>query len=592
MAEFADDLRRYLDHQPISARADSLGYRATKFVRRNRIAVALASIAVLALLAGSPARSPRRSARRARRASPKTSAAAPTSRRASRPSSATSHYASCRAPRRSTNSTSSCFPMPHRRASRSRPASSRARRSHRPAPARGLRRESDRHAGVDRPSVPVVDHENDALRLLTQAYDMARTQADPTTHARAACALASAISVGSGGDRAEALFREGISLLPDEPQYALDRIHCLSEGSLVAREAYHADESLLRVQQAQALLPQLRYRSAALELNVLMDLAESYRIAGQYGHAIATFEQAYARTLELGRENTESAGTLYNNWALALASPANSCRPRPCTGARSHQQRRRHGQERLADGAQQPCGDADRLGRIDEAQRYADEAYDRARADGDEVIARYALGARARVFRVRGQYAQGTQALTELEQQFHRAYPPECSCFGTIASERGLLAAAHGDGDRAMAEMDKAIAIAEGDKSRPDALPRILVRRAEVELALGQPAAAQQTPSGPSRERQGHATGCALGHRRPRVSGRGSSPARLGPVAGCRARALIRGRAPPADARRRPSADTPRRAAGGQAVAEKALLTGARDARVMPAAPGADRPPR
>ena len=42
-----------------------------------------------------------------------------------------------------------------------------------------------------------------------------------------------------------------------------------------------------------------------------------------------------------------------------------------------------------------------------------------------------------------------------------------------------------------MAEMNKAVAIAEGDKSRPDVLPRLLVRRAEVELALGQPAAAR-----------------------------------------------------------------------------------------------------
>jgi hypothetical protein len=39
--------------------------------------------------------------------------------------------------------------------------------------------------------------------------------------------------------------------------------------------------------------------------------------------------------------------------------------------------------------------------------------------------------------------------------------------------------------------MNKAVAIAEGDKARPDVLPRILIRRAEVELALGQPAAAQ-----------------------------------------------------------------------------------------------------
>ena len=82
------------------------------------------------------------------------------------------------------------------------------------------------------------------------------------------------------------------------------------------------------------------------------------------------------------------------------------------------------------------------------------------------------------------------QALSELEQQFQRAYPPECACFGSIASERGLLAAARGEGDRAMAEMNKAVAIAEGDKRRPDVLPRLLVRRAEVELSLGRPDAA------------------------------------------------------------------------------------------------------
>jgi serine/threonine-protein kinase len=48
----ADDLRRYLDHEPVSARADSLAYRASKFVRRYRLAVGAASATLLALLAG------------------------------------------------------------------------------------------------------------------------------------------------------------------------------------------------------------------------------------------------------------------------------------------------------------------------------------------------------------------------------------------------------------------------------------------------------------------------------------------------------------------------------------------------------------
>ncbi|WP_428312378.1 protein kinase domain-containing protein [Hydrocarboniphaga sp.] len=46
------DLQRYLDHQPIAARPDRLRYRAGKFVRRNRVAVAAALLVSLAGVAG------------------------------------------------------------------------------------------------------------------------------------------------------------------------------------------------------------------------------------------------------------------------------------------------------------------------------------------------------------------------------------------------------------------------------------------------------------------------------------------------------------------------------------------------------------
>ena len=49
---FADDLARYLGNQPVSARADSLSYRAGKFVRRNRIGVAVASLIGAATVGG------------------------------------------------------------------------------------------------------------------------------------------------------------------------------------------------------------------------------------------------------------------------------------------------------------------------------------------------------------------------------------------------------------------------------------------------------------------------------------------------------------------------------------------------------------
>ncbi|MDP1900985.1 MAG: protein kinase [Rubrivivax sp.] len=48
----ADDVLRHLRNEPVSAVADTVGYRAAKFVRRNRLMVGAASTTLLALLAG------------------------------------------------------------------------------------------------------------------------------------------------------------------------------------------------------------------------------------------------------------------------------------------------------------------------------------------------------------------------------------------------------------------------------------------------------------------------------------------------------------------------------------------------------------
>lgn len=51
-AALAADLRRFLDHRPVRAREATLRYRASRFVRRHRLAVAAAVLAVLSLLGG------------------------------------------------------------------------------------------------------------------------------------------------------------------------------------------------------------------------------------------------------------------------------------------------------------------------------------------------------------------------------------------------------------------------------------------------------------------------------------------------------------------------------------------------------------
>ncbi len=49
---FAGDLKRYLNDEPVSARAESRAYRMRKFVRRHRLAVGAVAAIVLALVAG------------------------------------------------------------------------------------------------------------------------------------------------------------------------------------------------------------------------------------------------------------------------------------------------------------------------------------------------------------------------------------------------------------------------------------------------------------------------------------------------------------------------------------------------------------
>jgi serine/threonine protein kinase len=66
----ADDIERYLDHRPVVAQPDTLAYRVTKFVRRNRVLVAGIGLLTISILASAAlslwqARAARAEARRA-----------------------------------------------------------------------------------------------------------------------------------------------------------------------------------------------------------------------------------------------------------------------------------------------------------------------------------------------------------------------------------------------------------------------------------------------------------------------------------------------------------------------------------------------
>ena len=126
--------------------------------------------------------------------------------------------------------------------------------------------------------------------------------------------------MAAGGDfeRAEALIREAMAELGDAPQFAVHRVNCLLRGSYVASIAGDSPASIERALTARRILDESHQGSPLLDLRVSMDLAEAYRMAGRNREAAAAFEEAYARLAALGRDGTERAGTILNNWALAV----------------------------------------------------------------------------------------------------------------------------------------------------------------------------------------------------------------------------------------------------------------------------------
>src|SRR6185295_3033324 len=189
----------------------SIAYRTGKFVRRNRIPVALASLAVLALVAGLVG-----TITQAERATRQAQVAEAERKRADEQASVATEqrdFALRELSRAASVNEFNQFLLsdaaPSGKPFTAGELLARAEALVQRQPVGADANRTDMLVSIGR-QYRITDHQNDALRLLTEAYDIARTQTDPTTHARAACGLASVMSLaGQGGERTEALFREG-----------------------------------------------------------------------------------------------------------------------------------------------------------------------------------------------------------------------------------------------------------------------------------------------------------------------------------------------------------------------------------------------
>ncbi|MGH9869673.1 MAG: protein kinase domain-containing protein [Candidatus Polarisedimenticolia bacterium] len=472
-----EDLERYLRQQPIAARPDSIAYRAAKFVRRNRAAVLLSILAAGATIAGLAGTLIQARTARSQR-----------------------DFALGQLARAEAINDLNRFLL------------SDAAPSGRPFTVNdllaGAERILDKQQQRDASYVELLisvgrqywvqDEDERARLVLEKAYHAARSLTEAPVRARASCALASALRRGAELTWAESLLQEGLSELPDEPQFALDRMFCLLRGSEVSRSVGRPQEGIERVRAAQAELSRSPFRSDLLDLRLTMALAESHREMNEHVEATALFESAAGQLERLGRDETQTAGTLFNNWALALDALGRSLDAerifrRAIDISRDDRQEEAVSPMLLNNYARTLFN----LGRLEEAADYAERAHARATQVGYQTVINQSLLLRESIYRERGDLRRAHEMLADAEPRFRKALPAGHSVFGAIESVRSQHTAARGDLAEALIFADSALAMVEASVKDTGGggylLPVLQLRRADLLVRLGRPdeAAAQ-----------------------------------------------------------------------------------------------------
>jgi serine/threonine-protein kinase len=472
---FAEDLRRYLHHEPISARPDTIGYRVSKFVRRNRAAVALTVLAVLAAAAGVVGTIIQARAARTER-----------------------DFALRQLTRAEAINDLNLFLLTD------------AAPSGKPFTVNDLLARAEglverQHGGdpVTRADLLIsigrqywsMDEDGKSRRVLTRAYDESRALSDASLRARAACALASVLARQGEIPRAKTLVQDGLRELGDGTAFVLDRVFCLQQGAEAAREAGEANDAVGQDEAALQLVRESPFESELLELNALGGLAESYRVAGRMREANDTYERALGRLAALGRDDTQRAGTLLNNQGLALYNLG-----RPLEAEKAFRRAIDISSAGASEEAVSPMLLVNHarvlreLGRLDEAADYADRGYEKAKQSDSRVVVNQSLLLRTGIYREMGDVERAAALLAEVEPRLRKDLPPEHIAFAGLTSEHAMLARARGHREEALSLLNRVVDTAEASikagRQGRESLPPFLLRRATVRLELNDPAGA------------------------------------------------------------------------------------------------------
>jgi serine/threonine-protein kinase len=293
----ADDLRRHLDHLPVSARGDSFGYRAGKFLRRYRGPVLGAAIAVLALVAAVLV-SWRQTAAATRQRDE--------ARFHARLAGAVSEFQTAMISQIGA-SRISLAELVHRSVD--------ALARHPPDDARVyaelLKQFADRYGELEQ--------RDDERVLLLRADSVAARAGDRRVQATLACALARYHAGLRQDDSARAALARGQDLLAGLPRPDPEvEVACLAAAASAAYSAGSYDSAVVLTYRARGKLDSLGAAGSLRYYMVQSDLSSSLRMSGRVREGLTVDRSLREGLAKLGLDGSILSASVNNNLSVAL----------------------------------------------------------------------------------------------------------------------------------------------------------------------------------------------------------------------------------------------------------------------------------
>jgi serine/threonine-protein kinase len=461
----ADDLRRFLRHEPIAARPDSLSYRTGKFVRRNRVAVATAGLVALALLAtGSTAVWQLVQARRQR---------AEAQDQASR---AEANLDFLRALLTDAGATGKPFTTAE--------LLGRAEKSF-----AALEGEADSRYVLEQmytvgTLLAGVNENKHALQLVQLVNDRAARAKYPDLRRRSACEVGRQLHYAGRTEEAARLLDATIAELEAQAPESDDLVACLLHRSDLALTLGDVTSGVALSERGAALAKRLFPRLPAEQVSAVMQVAVARRMAGD----LEVADRMYGEVVELlraaGRERSMNGMVATQNWAAVKGDAGD------LLGAIALLDRTLDvGRGVWSDGEpdQVVCVNlGNRLlavGRLDEAERFYSRALRLSRQDDDADMQAIALLQLSAVERERGAIEAARARMREAEAFIERTFPAGHPARFALRSETGVLEVAARSWKQARSVLAEVAAEQERQAPRPgQATALSALARAEVGL--------------------------------------------------------------------------------------------------------------